>query len=147
MAATAARPAPRARTARAKAKEVLEAGSPAADESARTCSCAPSQPKTKLAVVQAGLVLADQPGRVQAHLDGDERRPRQVEGDVVGHPPPQLAVECEVEGGDDADTALRVRPAEERDIHEHPWKRVGAAGAGDGENRRKAPGRRGRCLR
>ncbi len=44
---------PRSRTACAKAKEVLEAGSPAVSPSSRTCSWAPSQPKTKLALVQA----------------------------------------------------------------------------------------------
>ena len=32
---------------------MLEAGSPAVADSSRTCSCAPSQPKTKLALVQA----------------------------------------------------------------------------------------------
>ena len=49
----ATRSAPSARTAWAKAKDVLEAGSPAVADSSRTCSCAPSQPKTKLALVQA----------------------------------------------------------------------------------------------
>lgn len=53
VAAIATRRTPSAWTACAKAKEVLEAGRPAVADSSLTCSWAPSQPNTKLALVQA----------------------------------------------------------------------------------------------
>ncbi|MGX1612015.1 hypothetical protein ACWIG3_34950 [Streptomyces celluloflavus] len=67
-----------------------------------------------------GLVLADQSGQVEADLDGHEGSPGEVEGHIVGNPAPQLAVECEVEGGDHAHSELRLRASQKGDVHVGP---------------------------
>ncbi|GAA2353973.1 hypothetical protein GCM10010246_48690 [Streptomyces cuspidosporus] len=43
-----------------------------------------------------------------------------MQGDLIGHPAPQLAVECEIEWCYDAHTALRLRATQERDVHIEP---------------------------
>ena len=60
------------------------------------------------------FVLTDQTGQVEADLDGHKRGAGEVEGHVVGHPAPQLAVESEVEGSDDAHAELRLWATREK---------------------------------
>ncbi|GAA3870546.1 hypothetical protein GCM10022227_30310 [Streptomyces sedi] len=58
-----------------------------------------------------------------------------MERDVVGDPTPQLAVESEIKGCDDSDTALRLRPAQKGDIHVGTPIHNGGAAWGRGKPR------------
>src|SRR5690606_16074692 len=93
--------------------------------------------------VAEGLVLADQPGQVEAHLDRHVRRAGEMERHVVRYPPPQLAVQREVEGGDHTDTALRARAAEKGDVHVSTGLTLGDEHTTDRENARVDDGRGG----
>ena len=68
-------------------------------------------------LLQVRRIGQDQTGQIQADLDRDVGRPGQVQRDFVRDPAPQFAVQGEVEGGDDSDTALRAGAAEEGDVH------------------------------
>ncbi|GAA2687450.1 hypothetical protein GCM10010400_60030 [Streptomyces aculeolatus] len=63
-------------------------------------------------------MLTHEPGQVEADLDGDVGGARQMQGHIVRHPSPELAVEREIKRGYDTHTTLWLWSAQKRDVHE-----------------------------